>query len=165
MRPDFGSADPSRASHDRLRKTDETAVPLRSPNLLCRWLRPRSRLSDELAALGLDSGPRQPPDSQHRTKGDLECGLITIRFRSKVFTMCSAQCVYHVPVLTDTRVDISSPYKSARSPHVVRENKDSTSHGKRGVAHPSIRHLRSAQCRTRPKRARRHSRPAGLCAI
>src|SRR5580704_17472365 len=105
MRPDFGSADPSRASHDRLRKTDETAVPLRSPNLLCRWLRPRSRLSDELAALGLDSDPRQPPDSQNRTKGDLECGLITIRFRSKVFTMCSAQCVYHVPVLTDTRVD------------------------------------------------------------
>src|SRR5580700_8552670 len=105
MRPDFGSADPSRASHDRLRKTDETAVPLRSPNLLCRWLRPRSRLSDELAALGLDSGPRQPPDSQNQTKGDLECGLITIRFRSKVFTMCSAQCVYHVPVLTGTHVD------------------------------------------------------------
>src|SRR5580700_11006276 len=108
MRPDFGSADPSRASHDRLRKTDETAVPLRSPNLLCRWLLPRSRLSDELAALGLDSGPRQPPDSQNRTKGDLECGLITLRFRSKVFTMCSAQCLYHVPVLTDTRVDIRS---------------------------------------------------------
>jgi len=45
------------------------------------------------------------PIPNMKTKGDCEWRRIEVRFHSKVFTMCSAQCVYDVPVLTDNRVD------------------------------------------------------------
>ena len=45
------------------------------------------------------------PIPNMKTKGDCECSLLEVRFHSKVFTMCSAQCVYHVPVLTETPFD------------------------------------------------------------
>ena len=55
---------------------------------LCSWLRSPSRLSDELATLGLDCGPRQPPDTPYENEGGMRMRLAQ--------GSISLQSVYHV---------------------------------------------------------------------
>ena len=71
----------------------------------CSRLRPRSRLFDKLATLGLDRGPRRLRNPQIRAKGDSEVDRRRCYSREKVFTMCPARSVYYVPVHSRTRAN------------------------------------------------------------